>query len=202
MPYEYRSLTTQEQKEIVKQRRERGYPLHSPPHPYRCEGYYLITAANYNHQPVMDAPQRRTDFEYRLLQILQDAEIEIAGWVILPNHYHVLVGVHALEQITVVLRQLHGETARLWNQEDNLTAQRRVWYRYEDRMMRDQNHYYVALNYLHFNPTKHGYVTDPYTWQWSSLNMYAQDHGREWLRSLWKQYPPNQFNELESITQR
>jgi len=63
-----------------------------------------------------------------------------------------------------------------------------------------QNHYYAALNYLHINPMKHGYVAGPYTWQWSSLTMYAQDHGREWLRSLWKHYPPNQFDKLESIT--
>lgn len=63
MPYEYRKLSLLERKEILEERKKRGYPLHSPPHPFRDEGTYLITAANYEHQHIMENPERRTNFE-------------------------------------------------------------------------------------------------------------------------------------------
>lgn len=56
MPYEYRKLSPKEQEEILRIRHERNYPLHSPPHPVRANGYYLITAACFEHAPVMNPP--------------------------------------------------------------------------------------------------------------------------------------------------
>ena len=47
-----------------------------------------------------------------------------------------------------------------------------------------------AFNYIHFNPVKHGYVKTPYEWMWSSLALYEQDFGREWLRERWAKFPP------------
>jgi hypothetical protein len=37
MPYEYSKLSPEEREELLRIRRERGYPLHAPPHPYRDE---------------------------------------------------------------------------------------------------------------------------------------------------------------------
>jgi putative transposase len=57
MAYEYRRLTPEEREEVLQRRREAGYPLHSPPHPFRGPAHYLITAANYEHVAIM-APVR------------------------------------------------------------------------------------------------------------------------------------------------
>jgi putative transposase len=111
MPYDYRKLSPQEQEEIVRLRRERGYPLHAPPHPFRDSGYYLITAANFEHMPIMGKPSRRTDFESRLIQAMKDVQVEIIAWVVLPNHYHFLVDVESLDLISGVLKHLHGTTS-------------------------------------------------------------------------------------------
>jgi len=53
MPYEYRKLSPKEREEIVNYRRERGYPLHAPPHPFREAGAYLISVANFEHKAVI-----------------------------------------------------------------------------------------------------------------------------------------------------
>jgi len=63
MPYEYRYMTSEERAAVVEERRQRGYPLHSPPHPYREAGWYCITAANYEHAQIMSSPARLTAFE-------------------------------------------------------------------------------------------------------------------------------------------
>ena len=49
MAYDYRKLTPQEREEVLRQRKERGYPLHSPPHPFRDSARYFLTAVNYEH---------------------------------------------------------------------------------------------------------------------------------------------------------
>jgi len=88
-----------------------------------------------------------------------------------------------------VLKHLHGSTARIWNLEDGLTGKRKVWYKFHDRAIRNERHYYHAFNYIHYNPVKHGYVESPYDWPWSSVHLYFDTHGREWLREQWRKYP-------------
>ncbi|MFA5874975.1 MAG: transposase, partial [Anaerolineales bacterium] len=149
MPYEYRKLTPKEREDVVLYRREHGYPLHAPPHPFREAGYYLITAANFEHAPVMDSADRRTEFEMLLLGALRGIQAELIAWVILPNHYHMLIDVESLDSVSAALKYLHGKTSRQWNLEDNLTEKRRVWYRFSDRLMRSEKQLHQTFNYIH-----------------------------------------------------
>jgi len=64
-----------------------------------------------------------------------------------------------------------------------------LWYKFRDRYIRDERHYYHALNYLHYNAVKHGYVESPYDWPWSSVHLYLDTYGRPWLRERWNKYP-------------
>src|SRR5712692_5518802 len=185
MPYEYREMTPAERKEVLRWRRERGYPLHSPPHPFRQVGWYMLTAANFAHAAILTVPARRSAFETRLLAALRSIDAEIFGWVILPNHYHALVSVASLDRVSVVLKQLHGTTAHEWNLADHQTGKRRVWYKFVDRAIRSEKDFHRALNYLHINPVKHQYTEDPYDWPWSSIHSYVETYGRRWLRDRW-----------------
>lgn len=193
MPYNYRAMTSEERAAVVDERRRRGYPLHAPPHPYREAGWYLITATNFEHAHVIAPRERRTAFEEQLLKSMQSIEAEIGGWVVLSNHYHVLVGIDSLDDVSAALKQLHGSTSRTWNLEDNLTGERRVWYRFRDRYIRNEDHYHEALNYIHYNPVKHDYVDSPYDWPWSSVHIYYDTYGRQWLRNLWVTHPIDTF---------
>jgi putative transposase len=193
MPYEYRKLSQIDRQEVLRKRKMLGYPLHAPPHPYRWEGYYLLSAANYEHASIMEAPERRTEFENLLLTAFKECKAEVIGWVILPNHYHILVDVETLDLVSTVLKQVHGGTGRRWNSDDGLTHQRRVWYKFSDRLIRNEAHFYKTLNYIHYNPVKHGYTSDAYQWPWSSLHIFYEEYGRDWLREKWKAYPPTDF---------
>ena len=193
MTYEYRQLTDDERAAIVESRRKRGYPLHAPPHPYREAGRYFLSATNFEHQAVMRTPERRDEFETRLLNAFASIEADVGGWVVLPNHYHILAGVGSLDSVSALLKQLHGTTSREWNLADGMTGQRRVWYRYTDRWIRDEQHFFRALNYVHYNPVKHGWVSDPYAWAWSSVHLYFDTKGRNWLRRAWMEYQVGDF---------
>jgi len=190
MPYEYRKLSPKEREEIVRYRNEKGYPLHAPPHPFRDAGAYLITAANFEHKSVMNSPKRRTEFETRLLNSIKEIADDLIAWVVLSNHYHVLINIQSLDYLSAALKYLHGITSREWNIEDGLTGKRRVWYKFADTYIRNDAHLHLAFNYIHYNPVKHGYVTNPYEWDWSSLSIYHGEKGAEWLREHWKLYTP------------
>jgi putative transposase len=194
MAYEYRKLTPKEREEVTRIRNKRGYPLHSPPHPIRLTGYYLITAACNNHESLMNNADRRTEFEARLLEELKSIQAEIIAWVVLPNHYHFLACFDDFDGLPAVMKRLHTGTSYEWNRADGCTGQRRVWYHYSDRFMRSENQMNQAFNYIHYNPVKHGYVKTPYDWMWSSLNLYEQDFGREWLRERWAKFPPGEVD--------
>lgn len=68
-----------------------------------------------------------------------------------------------------------------------------MWYRYSDRQIRSQAHYYASLNYIHINPVKHGYVEKPLNWPCSSVHWYLEHFGIEWLRETWKKHPVGDY---------
>ena len=186
--YEYRRLTPQQKRELVQARLDRGYPPHSPPHLEIGRASYLLTAACYEHTNHMATPARRKMLLDRLFSEAIEVGVQIMGWVILPNHYHVLAYIADMAGLKPMFRNTHGSMAYAWNQSDGQKG-RKVWYRYSDRLIRSEAHFYTTLNYIHFNPVKHGWVTSPYDWAESSVHWYLVDCGREWLRDLWVRYP-------------
>jgi len=139
----------------------------------------------------MGSQKRRTEFENKLLNSIKEVADDLIAWVVLPNHYHILISVQALDDVSAAIKYLHGTTSREWNIEDGLTGKRRVWYKFADTYIKNEAQLHTAFNYIHYNPVKHGYASDPYEWHWSSLFLYYEDKGREWLREHWKLYTPS-----------
>ena len=174
--YRHRELTPDQTLAIVSERFSRGFPAHSPPHQVRVSGTYLLTAACYEHACHMSSAARRSEL---LAQLAEG--MALIAWVVLPNHYHLLAEVADIAATGRALGRIHGALSRRWNAEDG-TPGRRVWYRYTDRAIRSERHYYTALNYLHYNPVKHGWVKSPNEWAESSLGEYLAAFGREGLK--------------------
>ncbi|NDJ21213.1 transposase [Nostoc sp. B(2019)] len=202
--YEYRKLTTEQKAELVEYRLSQGYPPHSPPHEVRDKQFYLLTVACYEHKCHINTASRRQ----QLLDIIFDkfcasgdqersaeaptTNLRICAWVILPNHYHLLVQVVNFDVLSDLFRRIHGLVSRQWNIEDNVTK-RKIWYRWNDRAIRSERHYYATINYIHYNPVKHGLVKSPYDWVESSVHWYLQVCGRQWLRDCWTEYPVRDY---------
>jgi putative transposase len=186
--YEYRQLTPEQKAEVVRQRLSRGYPPHSPPHPVTDQPFYLLTAACYEHQHHLHCESRRQQVLDMIFERFITKDVTICAWVILPNHYHLLVHIINFDVLSELFRRIHGLTSRQWNLEENVTK-RKVWYRWSDRAIRSERHYYTTLNYIHYNPVKHNFVKSPYDWEHSSVHWYFQTYGRQWLRDSWTEYP-------------
>jgi putative transposase len=186
--YTYRHLDAAERLELIQYREESGYPRHAPPHEYSASGWFLITAATYEHQPHFSDYARRYALWQSISAELTQANIECSAWAVLPNHYHLLVKVNELRQLASPLGRVHGRSSREVNSRDEVTG-RRVWYRYSDRAIRRERHYWTTLNYIHFNPVRHGYTEQAANWFPSSIHWYLETHTDAELDELWRDYP-------------
>ena len=72
-------------------------------------------------------------------------------------------------------RRRRGEAA-VW--------QRRFW----EHCIRDQDDLRRHLDYIHFNPVKHGHVSQPLDWPWSSFHRYLQ---MGWYDERWGGQEPD-----------
>ncbi len=58
-----------------------------------------------------------------------------------------------------------------------------VWQaRYWEHLIRNQEDYRQHVEYIHYNPVKHGHVSRPWAWPHSSFRQYVQEglYAREW----------------------
>ncbi len=186
--YRYRRWTPEQREAALKERQRRCYPLHSPPHLSESGRYRLITGTCYEHAHFLDSPDRLAWFESELLNHIQEQAVPCTAWVIISNHYHMLVRIDDIKEFTRRLGQLHGRTSFQMNREDN-TPGRKVWFRCQDRCMRSEAHFYTTINYIHNNPVKHKHVEKWGDWAYSSFHWWLDRKGRDWLLDLWRQYP-------------
>ncbi len=186
--YLWRTLTTEQQKEVLEFRSNQHRPWHSPPLLFQ-EGRFHLSAACYEHQAHIGVnPSRMGNFSQRLLETLDVNQTTICAWCVLPNHYHLLLETSDLKRLKQEIGKLHGRTSREWNLEEK-TVGRTVWHRCADRGMRSERHYWATINYIHNNPVHHRYVSHWADWPFSSARDFLAQVGREKAVSIWSDYP-------------
>jgi len=188
--YNWRELTEEQRDELLRQRKGKGLPWHSPPHrDFEGPTSFLITAACYEHKHVIGKNSgRMADYEEQLLEACQALCLAIFAWCILPNHYHILVRTESIDELRKALGKLHGSTSFNWNREDG-EAGRKVWFNFFDRDMRSTRHRWASINYIHNNAVHHGYVERWQDWPFSSASRFIEEVGREEATRIWKEFP-------------
>jgi putative transposase len=186
--YRWRSLSDAEQKALLRWRKDRLLPLHSPPHG-AGEGACLLTASCYEHQPVIGyTADRLRDFSAALIESLLSTCERVHAWVVLPHHYHVLLTTLELKRTLSNLGRFHGRTSFQWNGEEAKLG-RQVWCNTVDRAMRSEAHFWATMNYIHHNPVRHGYVSKRQDWPFSSAREYLESVGETTAADTWRNFP-------------
>jgi len=187
--YDWRKMNEAQRQDLLQNRLQRQLPWHSPPHRDGEKSFYHLTAACFEHRPIIGvSPERMFDFSTRLLNVLTDVHAEVEAWCVLPNHYHVLLRSDTVLVLLQKIGRLHGATSFQWNGEDD-TRGRQVWCKAADRAMRSERHYWTTMNYIHHNPVRHGYVTRWQDWPFSSAPEFLETSGNERATALWRDYP-------------
>jgi putative transposase len=185
--YYWRRLSHEDREQVLALRKARYRPWHSPPHA-TGQGRYMLTAACYEHAPIIGwTLARMTEFEDALLTVLDANATTLHAWAVLPNHYHALVSVKDVEPILLQLGRLHGRTAFAWNAAEQRRG-RQVWCGTVETRIKSDRHFHASLNYVHHNPVKHGCAEKWTDWPFSSAASYLRTVGREKAEKAWREY--------------
>ena len=189
MMYRWRGMTAEQREQTRRHRRELRLPFHSPPH-YESEcGLYLITAACFEHKPVIGmSPERMQAFESALLTELQEQCKTVFAWTLLPNHYHALVDTNDVKRLLRELARLHGRSSFEWNGAEDRRG-RKVWFNAAETAMKSERHFWATMNYVLHNAVRHGYVECWTDWPYCSARTYLEAVGREQAKRTWMKYP-------------
>ena len=151
----------------------------------RC--LHFITFSCYRRQRFLDSVAARETFERELERVRCWYGCYIIGYVVMPEHVHLLISepqrgnpsrvMKALKQgfarrLLLRLRQAtDSKQMALWQAP---LERGRIWQRrFYDFVVFSEHKRVEKLRYMHRNPVKRGLVTEPQHWAWSSFRHYA-----------------------------
>jgi len=162
-------------------------------HRYYGAGYlHFITTSCYQRRPILGNPQTRDLFLEMLEQVRRSYHFVVVGYVVMPEHVHLLLSEPERGNPSVVVQALKQRLARalLRNLRSNADLRRdtlwstvveegHIWQRrFYDFVVFTEKKRIEKLRYMHRNPVKRGLVLDPQQWPWSSYRHYADgEHG-------------------------
>ena len=133
----------------------------------RC--LHFVTFSCYGRAPLLGTPHARDLFEQTFEQARQWYGFYVAGYVVMPEHVHLLLSEPERAKLSVALQMLEQNVARrLRTPEGGL-----FWLpRYYDFNVRNEAKRIEKLRYIHRNPVQRGLVRSPGNWAWSSFRHY------------------------------
>ena len=114
----------------------------------------------------------------------------IDGWVVLPEHMHFILTLPTGDDDFVkrirMIKTLFSRRILKTEYRSSIRQQRNergIWQRrYWEHTIRNDLDYAAHMDYLHYNPVKHGYVGQVKDWPYSSFHslVKARDYPADW----------------------
>lgn len=154
---------------------------------YYGDGHlHFITFSCYHRRPLLGSARRRD----LALRVLEQTRISygfgIVGYVIMPEHIHLLVSEPQRKDLSTAIKAFKQAVSRRALSRRKRDARqialfaapalRRLWQpRFYDFNVFTEKKRIEKLRYMHRNPVIRGLVTRPEDWLWSSYRWYALD---------------------------
>ena len=136
-------------------------------------GTFFITTSTYKKMNRFNRP-----VEYRLVIDKIDCyrlrdNVKIHGYVVMPNHFHLLLSIPENRSISVFMRDLKKRIVYEYFQLYNSHIHKFWQHRFDDVNIYSENVFLTKLSYIHYNPVKVGFVECPEDWKYSSAAFYT-----------------------------
>ena len=147
-------------------------------------GTYFFTVKTFDRRPLLIDDRCRTVLRKAIVQVRATLPFEIIAWVLLPDHIH---SVWQLSEADAdfslrwslikqrVTKQCIDRTgaSRITpsrkKRREGTFWQRRFW----EHLIRDETDLERHVDYVHYNPVKHGYVRRIADWPYSTFHRYV-----------------------------
>jgi putative transposase len=135
---------------------------------YMPDAIYFVTCVNYRREPIFSKSSNVDIFMKTLVTVRDYYLYELQAYVIIPDHFHLLIKpigctisklIQSLRRnFTVNFKNYHGINKSL------TLAQHRFY----DHVIRNDKDWSMHMDYIHYNPVKHGMASKPEDWPYSS----------------------------------
>jgi len=163
------------------------------PMPVGLKRYYgkghlhFITFSCYRRLPLFKTARARDVFVKELSKIRDEMGFRLIGYVVMPEHVHLLISEPKEGTPSTVLQKLKLRAARMLRMrkrrpnptqlrfpfEETREPLRAFWQaRFYNFNVYTQGKKKEKLNYMHANPVVRGLVAHPKDWRWSSWGFY------------------------------
>ena len=136
----------------------------------QCRHVHFLTFCCYHRRAKLDKDRLRAIFVAALERVRRTYGLCIYGYVIMPEHVHLLVNEPEVGTLAQAMQSLKQGVARRLA----LRAADPFWQeRYHDFNVWSERKFVEKLRYIHRNPVHRGLVARPDDWRWSSFRHYA-----------------------------
>ncbi|MCI5163247.1 MAG: transposase [Candidatus Electrothrix sp. AX5] len=148
-------------------------------------GTYFFTVVTFRRRTFLCDEHVRTALRQAIDTTRVTHPFRIDGWVLLPDHLHCMwtlppddaaFGVRwsmikraVTQQCADTLHRKELMSASMQKRNESTLWQRRFW----EHQIRNEKDYARHLDYIHYNPVKHGHVRTAGQWPWSTFHRYV-----------------------------
>ena len=160
---------------------------------------YFFTVVTHDRNHIFASEFSRECLREAFRTIQRKYFFTIDGMVLLPDHLHAIWSLPEDDSnfsmrwnlIKNRFTRLYLQTnpgvhsvshSRIQKREQGIW-QRRFW----EHLIRDDEDFFKHLEYIHYNPVKHGYVRNPADWEWTSFHRYVK---LGWYEKDWGSQEP------------
>jgi putative transposase len=145
---------------------------------------YFFTLVTHNRRPILCEPENINLLRDSFKRVIQQHPFVIDAIVILPEHLHCLWTLPPGDaDFSTRWRLIKSWFSRRCDSQyqGQVSASRRskneraIWQRrFWEHLIRDEQDFNHHVDYIHYNPVKHGLVLSPKDWQYSSFDRYVK----------------------------
>lgn len=154
---------------------------------FKPGGTFFFTVVTYKRQRLFNN-QRARDFLHRCIQDVQKSHsFDMLATVLLPDHIHCIWKLPEEDSDSSIRWSIiKRKFSKIWlssgGKEVRVSKSRKqhnefgIWQRrFWEHAIRDEEDFARHVNYIHFNPVKHGYVKCPHQWPYSSFFRWVDE---------------------------
>ncbi len=136
---------------------------------------HFLTFSCYRRQPLLVQMRMQDAFLLALEQTRRRFAMRVYGYVVMPEHIHLLVSEPADSALARAMQLLKMKVS-IQTRKDHKRKEGELpfWQaRYFDHNVRNHAGFVTQLRYIHRNPVKRGLCRAPEDWPWSSFRAWA-----------------------------
>jgi putative transposase len=123
---------------------------------------------------------------------------DMLAYVVMPDHIHLLIKTpEDSPNYSPIISSIKRNFIRNYRKDVDADDSSPIWQsRFWDHVIKDDDDFEKHLDYIHWNPVKHGFVDDPIKWQWST---FLKWHGDGFYDDTWgKGGIPTKIQKMDS----